>query len=623
MRTHVLFRAVACAAALLTAAACQDDGPTGPGEEPDGSLLAPASVRTVPRFAVNLEATGSFRPGQPIQITVTAEALIATQDARVEIVLPEEASARMRGGYDNFRRERETTLPAAASRSLSMGRGERVVERYTVTFPRPGYYSVWGSARSDETAVVDSGIVQNESHKGLFIYVDEQGGRLTEQFDPSLLPATAARELGPLRERPGVRQRPANLTRPPRGSGGGGSASSSLRTSRVARQISGGSYEVVVDYYDTGTSRYTPVGFAEYYLYFYDANFNYLNYETAFMPAGGSLLIGCNEAYYIEIEVYTWNDRVTVGEPADFRTGRRIVQSGTYPQSDCPRGRIEPYVEAVPAHVFVSMDKTARNTTAFFGRSRPRVPVVLVYDSVNKPSFYCPVNATPGCGHGSDDYVRINKYVDPTPNGYGDQIWGRAAVFVQAHEYGHAFHQKALGGFTSYYPGCPGHSMLTLSNLPCALVEGFANYFAIVTRPNETGYDDYWERNYYHLNYVGATSDGSRSESAVSSFFYDITDSDSRAAVGDELHDNVAYSGTALAEVITTCKALQSGTYVQNNGVDHVIWCMERQVDPAITGSTAYFPTRSPDPTGYQVTSSTVMNRTEVRRLWKRNLYNQ
>lgn len=616
MHKRAFFCAVTVASVVLTAAC--DDEPTGPGGGPQTDEHAVA-VRTVPRFGVNLEATGSFRPGQPIQITMTAEALIPSQDARIEIVLPEEASARMRGGYDDFRHERGTRLPAAAARTVSLGQGGRAVERYTVTFPQPGYYTVWGSARSDEVAVVDSGVVQNEAHDGLFIYVDEQGGRVTERFDPTLLPPNAAQELGPLRDRPSVRPAPANLQRPPRRSGSAAPASSA----RMNRQLSGSTYELVVDYYNTGLGQFTPLGYAQYFLTFYDANFNYLRQETSYLPPSGSLLIGCNEAYYIEINVYAWNDRVTVGDPTTFMVGQSVVMGSTYPQSDCQRGRVEPYAEAVPSHVFVSLDKTARNASAFFGRTRPRLPAVLVYDSNNKPSYYCPTNPTPGCGHGTDDYLRINQYVDTSPNGYGDQIWGQTAVYVQAHEYGHAYHAKSLGGLPPITSGCSGHTMTTLApDMSCALVEGFANYFAVATRPNETGYDDMWEKNYLYLNYL-LGKDGSLSESAVASFFYDITDNDTRPTVGDELHDNVSYGGVAVAEVMSTCRALQSGSLVVDNGIDHVVYCMERQVDAAVTGSTQYFTTRSPDPTGFQVSSTTVMNPTEVRKLWRKNLYNQ
>lgn len=45
-----------------------------------------------------MKASGSFRPGQPVQITVNARGLLRTSNAEVRLVLPEVAALRAGGG---------------------------------------------------------------------------------------------------------------------------------------------------------------------------------------------------------------------------------------------------------------------------------------------------------------------------------------------------------------------------------------------------------------------------------------------------------------------------------------------------------------------------------------------
>src|SRR5262245_51308304 len=48
------------------------------------------------------------------------------------------------------------------------------------------------------------------------------------------------------------------------------------------------------------------------------------------------------------------------------------------------------------------------------------------------------------------------------------------------HEYGHAYHWKAIGGprIDSQDPGCTIHNFTTTETLQCAFSEGFADFFA-------------------------------------------------------------------------------------------------------------------------------------------------
>lgn len=613
----------ALAGALAILAACSDDSPAlpGTGEPPDLTATGgvPSSVATAPRFQLDLQATGALRPGTPVQLMLTATGVAATPDAEIELVLPELASAEASGWTNNYRPLRTGALPAAARQRGALGRGARTVVQATVTFPVPGVYSVWASARArdaDSIPDVDAEgrLLLDEAHTVVYLVVDENGGRVMSGMDRRALPATAVDGLGPRRLREGVAAPPAELARPPRRAAGG--ASLATVPAGGPRLQTSGTLRLVVDYRDPTAQRYVPLANAEYYLNLYNSSWAYIGGRSGFLPADGSVSVGCGEAYYAELIVYAYNDFVSVGGASDFRSGQQIENYATYPGSDCGYGTLWTDATPVPSHVFVSLDRSARAAQSFFGRSRPRIPVVLTSNTTIPYSTYCPPGTFQGCTFGGDDYLRIQT--DST-TAYGQQIWGRTGTFITTHEYGHAFHEKALGGFIRYYSGCGTHSLTTLAtNMRCALPEGFADYFAVVVRPDETGYDQSWESNYYYRTYL-LNQDGSRSEGAIAAFFYDLTDNN---RFGAETHDVVQYAGTVVGTVISTCQVYEGGYWIYNNGIDHLVYCFERRVDPAVTGSSTYFPTRSPDPTSYAVSSYTT-DPTEVRKLWRRNLYNQ
>ena len=134
-------------------------------------------------------------PGVPEQLTVTATGLVNTPAADIEIVLPEVASAEA-SSWTDPRPIEGRRIPAAASRRVSLGAGGSTVVQQTVTFPVAGYYTVVASARARDNDsipdVVDGELLQDETHRVLYLLVDEQGGRPMTAMDPRALPATSA-----------------------------------------------------------------------------------------------------------------------------------------------------------------------------------------------------------------------------------------------------------------------------------------------------------------------------------------------------------------------------------------------------------------------------------------------
>jgi hypothetical protein len=220
---------------------------------------------------------------------------------------------------------------------------------------------------------------------------------------------------------------------------------------------------------------------------------------------------------------------------------------------------------------------------------------------------------------------------------------GSFAKFAVAHEYGHAVHNTALGGLQgNNCDNDDGHNFNQATFLSCALREGFAHFHAAaVTAPELGSFNFYSSDNGIELNHsypgcsknpnpscaqAGGTTvtDGSIIEGAIAAFLYDLwdgpstPDSPTNTADGDD--DTLEFPGFYIAQIITSCRVNGS---TRPNGVDHLIYCFEKQIDPAITSNPGYFPTRSPDPSSFTegATEPPTWNLAAIRARWQMNLY--
>jgi hypothetical protein len=108
---------------------------------------------------------------------------------------------------------------------------------------------------------------------------------------------------------------------------------------------------------------------------------------------------------------------------------------------------------------------------------------------------------------------------------YQYHIWGNTGAEKTAHEYGHSLHEYSLGGYPRS-SNCGSHGSPVYTDLECALTEGFAEYFSVVTRPDATsgmaydmeidGYRDVNSNPNYPTDPY--QPNGSRIEGAVASF---------------------------------------------------------------------------------------------------------
>jgi len=198
---------------------------------------------------------------------------------------------------------------------------------------------------------------------------------------------------------------------------------------------------------------------------------------------------------------------------------------------------------------------------------------------------------------------------------------------MQVHEYGHAFHHKALGG-NPVSGDCIGdHISFLLTNYGCAFSEGFAD-FAVMT----LGYGSWsdlsrWVRPCLDYDFtppdVGCTTWGSvgvgllKTEGQVMHFLNDITDSSNADYDGGVYYDQVTVSRADLADIYETCE-VNTGSWKRPGRIPWLTHCIQRAIDGYRDG----FP-GDELPSAYRVTASHSPDFDDVRQLWRTHFVNK
>lgn len=549
MQRHLVCAAL-CGAVLL--AACDDDLPSAPEtvvEGVGGGLQAP---RAVARFGVEVRASGSFRPGQPIQITVNARGNLRTSDAELRLVLPEAAALRAGGGRQMHMHLGEAPTPDLSER-VSMGRGQSLTRTANITIPSPGYYQVIATVEQRSDPAGDeqdpAGLPANNlEHDVIWLWVAESGGAATDDFEPDRIPRGMHVVPGPLT--PETQSRPGSGER---ATGPVGPRPSGVRMSHTGYAGYVDTHAIYANQDAGGTQTAIPNARYEYYIYKYDGT--YVETRTGITAADGVTFTACytDPATGVQgryrLRVFLDSDRVGLSTPL-------AIDVGGYFDTDCGRVMLSQAAtqdDKMRAHVYTNLDRDIRRSDAFFGTQRAKITVRV------EPAAYSTYD-----WHSTQQLI-IDTTTDTTyPT---SQVWGVYAQFVQAHEYGHAFQYFLEPSVKqAVYYDCPNpHAMNISTTHGCALAEGFPDYYAVAVAGSFAGY---FVTDIESGRYSPASpSNGSRTEGAVASFLYDLTDP------ANETHDQTAYSGFYVAEVLRTCEVTISGAWVHQRGIDHLVYC--------------------------------------------------
>ena len=551
------------------------------------------------RFDLDIEIDQSISSEQSGYVKVTAKSKFASEKTELVIIMPEidamEKAMQTYGNTNMVEIPVDQKLPSEREEISSLGTGQYLSKTMELAIQEPGYYSIYATIRlksteNPETYLKEGKYIRNSTSKNLWLWVDEEGSKVTDEFKKDLFPKEYLVQPGPLtpRTEQSRLQYVYENTGPTQGQ---------LTMSQDPNNI-----VITATYMDITTSTIKPLANAYGTYEIYD------EYSQQAVAGGnlttnsqGEVGIGCSSSQYYTYTVEFFSENADVVIYNDIASKVVGVTQGAYDNCGLSYGIS---TSQDRSHVYGVTRNIVTDAESFFSENRSKIGFSL---DPNDGSFYSP----------SSDAITILH----DPNGGDSHIGGSFGDFVVAHEYGHAFHEKALGGIEN--PGsCPRpHYVTGAYNLQCAFFEGFANYFAetfgfdyfnfeSINRSlgcidyNEQGFCLEWQQ----------IPDGSVVEGAVASFLYDVTDP------ANESFDNLELPGSYVADIINTCK-VSSSVWDRADGIDHLIACFENN----IPNYSNYFPTRSSTPTMYQesVGEPSGWDDDEIRRLWLRNLYDE
>ena len=577
-----------------------DATPTTLTDEQAASTPATKEIRPTAPFEIRLAAEGSMRPGDLITINASAKALYPNSDAEFFVFLPEVEAAKATSWDDDFRMPKGEIGRVVEERRSVAGQ-EFFTEELKLRIPSAGYFRVVATARLRAPGrISDEGSwIQDVATRSIWLFISDEGGRVTQTFDASVFPKESRRELGPFRDKRRPSGTPSADVPAPQAGDPRRATTSTLAGSRSS---SCASNKICLDvqYVDDATGRTEPLPDARLDVVWEDVVLDDPGYkETDWTDSRGRAEFDCPSAYYEGAgDVRLVN--LDVGIVPEVSASLYLTDSAC--------GRVSS-VQSDPEQsiVYVNFSDAIPSIESLTGESRGKILVHVVAS-----------NANDTCVYGTTPTERITMLRNRASSGK-NCVWGDWGRFAAAHEYGHALHHAALGGLAIdsllIANGCRDHDWEVQTSLACAFNEGFASYLALASVGSGVfALEDSVEVNWW-LGSEG--NDGARQDGSVAAVFWDIDDA------GSEPHDALNLSGAYIADVVRTCKVRVGTSWVDRSGIDHLVYCFENRVDSSITGNSSYFSTRATDPTDQRESAVEPSGWTaaRIRSIWLRNLY--
>ncbi len=583
-------------AVLVGMAGC-DDVPTGGGGDEDDRPAGPSEVVTgdvtaTQRIETDLRVSGAFRPGVPLVFTATARAKYQASDVEFDLLVLDDdgtADAAARG-----------LGRAVGTARGAMGKGVQRQLTATVTFARPGYYRVAAVAHTrpgegDPERAADSVFIELSADI-LYILVDEQGGRLTEGFDPQAL----------------GNRNPAYGSWGPFIPGRTGGGAASLRLSGTMASAVGGQHVLWYENLEApknpdGSVALRPVPSALVKYDCLNSSYQVVSSDSLRSAADGSFTIPCASGLY--------NASAFLRSSVAHVTNRDSTNAG-----------VLRFFEYWPTDLKVNNGHAAQAYRLLnrygpiahqrFGRSRGQVTVRVSNVKTD----------TIGTAYYTDkDVITLDEWA----------VFAQYGRFATVHEYGHAYHWTAIEPWVTGSPYCNapnGHEIYGQYSANCAFVEGFADFFGSWIAGDslfaEPSYSDW--RLETQTFYAGG-KDGAKVEGAFAGFLYDLVDGTAEPdgyyneSGGDDasFFDGVTYPASFIANSMRSCIVTgASGTpYDFLYSSYELIYCLENRLNSYTTAQSLGWTWVRYSAVSRGVADPVGFNADAITRLWRANLY--
>ncbi len=585
---------------IYAAAGCSEDSPMTPmNTNREASLESSEQsqdiqeTRTTPRASLSMEVSGAFRPGVPVSVKVQVRGERVSSHTDIEILSIDEKDVSSRAALT-----RNTSAPSLLTQSRrSLGVEGTTTEQTTITFDRPGYYRIVAKATSpapeDRTTpeYIDGSLSVDLDQEIMYVYISEDGGRLTDEFDHSILAYPDRRPLfgsfGPFIRDEDFLTGGLEMVEEPEEVPFSGLFKYFNIDTNSNTLIPNASLEDVTCHVgsdqDDPTFQYGP-----------DASGAW----EVFCPDGTTRITG--EMALVHTNVHL--DNISGRTPFDFDVNlgaADIVAKNPY-----------------SAHVYKVLHDHIPTAFQEFGRTRGQIVVLMWSDaSVIGSAKYTP----------STDRIETHPGV----------VFGSFGNFVTLHEYGHAFHVKAIDLPRNRFCSPSQHTFGGENTIHCAFNEGFANFFAAwignALLTTGSGSDYRAEVNFWQLQ----NTDGLRVEGKVTAFLYDLVDGTQELdgldnmPMQDNFTESIQFPASFLADLMDHCTVsytLTNGNVVtvsDLDGIDELVYRLEKDTDgwqaASQAGSSLW---RTPTSVTVPITMPTGWSKSAVRDLWLLNLYN-
>jgi len=530
------------AEALTGAAAAQQQSGGVPG------------IPDLPRVEPSIKASGSFRPGEPITLTVHADARYGATDVQLQVTAPEIQSAKATAFGKHYRLLSNTSIPAVAEWPLGgMSKGQQQTRAFQITVPAPGYYRLYAIASaSPAPKSYDDPFVMNQYFVERWLLVTAQGGVLLNSFDRSRIPQGAFQGAGPFRGLPPKRPQPQP-------------DQASLLGSLIAKVKSMffplPGYYVLHAQWVSPWATGTPFGItAKNKLYHDDTRAgNLVSTDTTVIgPSGPYYSLPCNPdgSYDIWVTSLRGYNADATDEFAHGSTELEDYQCGDTFDIEMPAGNY---------HAFDDLKGVIPIIDNNFDASRSQI--VFTVDSTQACSA---ANGKTSCYEPGSDEI---AFTQNQMNQYSNHAW------YAGHEYTHALQHESLRNWSTT---CTTHYIDSVSSYPCAMKEGFADYEGTIGAQGIGASAQDWES--YDSGEAGGVN--AEIEGYIAATFWDLMDSNADG------NDSTDYDGQYISAVFNSCRTYSDldSAWVYMSAVDQFVWCLENRTDSTVEANN--FPPR-------------------------------